>query len=254
MPGRRRARWQNRPMPRPIEALVHVDALAANLARRARGGAGGARLGGRQGRCLRPRHRQRLRRPAGRRRLRPARSRRGRAAARARLARPDPPSRRLLRARATSRPARAWASGTSFTAPRRSTGSPRTRPTRPHHVFLKMNSGMNRLGFAPAAFRAAWLRLDALAQVDEVTLMTHLADADAPRPGRRRRPGARRLRGRDRRPAGRALDLQQRRAAALRRAPRARLGRLGAAGHHALRLVARCGHAQRGAAGGCARR
>jgi alanine racemase len=51
---------------------------------------------------------------------------------------------------------------------------------RPHRVFLKMNSGMNRLGFAPAHFRAAWLRLDALAQVEAITLMTHLANADAP--------------------------------------------------------------------------
>ncbi len=50
---------------------------------------------------------------------------------------------------------------------------------RPHRVFLKMNSGMNRLGFSPAAFRAAWLRLDALPQVEGVVLMTHLADADA---------------------------------------------------------------------------
>ncbi|HTJ04974.1 MAG TPA: alanine racemase [Caldimonas sp.] len=50
---------------------------------------------------------------------------------------------------------------------------------RPHHVFLKLNSGMNRLGFAPERFRAAWLRLDALAQVDAITTMTHLANADA---------------------------------------------------------------------------
>jgi alanine racemase len=49
----------------------------------------------------------------------------------------------------------------------------------PHHVFLKLNSGMNRLGFAVDAYRAAWLRLDALAQVETITLMTHLADADA---------------------------------------------------------------------------
>jgi len=49
----------------------------------------------------------------------------------------------------------------------------------PHHVFLKMNSGMNRLGFAPDAYRAAWLRLDALPQVDAITLMTHLANSDA---------------------------------------------------------------------------
>jgi alanine racemase len=49
---------------------------------------------------------------------------------------------------------------------------------RPHRVFLKLNSGMNRLGFTPTAFRAAWARLDALPQVDEITLMTHFADAD----------------------------------------------------------------------------
>ncbi|MEO8836317.1 MAG: alanine racemase [Caldimonas sp.] len=51
---------------------------------------------------------------------------------------------------------------------------------RPQRVFLKLNSGMNRLGFAPGSFRAAWLRLDALPQVESITLMTHLADADAP--------------------------------------------------------------------------
>jgi alanine racemase len=51
----------------------------------------------------------------------------------------------------------------------------------PHRVFLKMNSGMNRLGFRPDAFRAAWVRLDALPQVDEITLMTHFSDADGER-------------------------------------------------------------------------
>jgi alanine racemase len=48
----------------------------------------------------------------------------------------------------------------------------------PHRVFLKMNSGMNRLGFAPERFRAAWTRLNALPQVDEISLMTHFSDAD----------------------------------------------------------------------------
>ena len=48
----------------------------------------------------------------------------------------------------------------------------------PHRVFLKMNSGMNRLGFMPERYRAAWTRLNALPQVDEVSLMTHFADAD----------------------------------------------------------------------------
>jgi alanine racemase len=49
---------------------------------------------------------------------------------------------------------------------------------RPHAVALKLNSGMNRLGFAPSAFRAAWQRLSVMPQVESVTLMTHFADAD----------------------------------------------------------------------------
>ncbi|WP_396433079.1 alanine racemase [Limnohabitans sp.] len=50
----------------------------------------------------------------------------------------------------------------------------------PHRVFLKMNSGMNRLGFTPQRFRSAWARLNALPQVDEISLMTHFSDADGP--------------------------------------------------------------------------
>lgn len=50
----------------------------------------------------------------------------------------------------------------------------------PHRVFLKMNSGMNRLGFTPQRYRSAWTRLDALPQVDEISLMTHFSDADGP--------------------------------------------------------------------------
>ncbi len=52
---------------------------------------------------------------------------------------------------------------------------------RAQRVFLKLNSGMNRLGFRPSAFRAAWLRLSALTQVDDIVLMTHFADADGAR-------------------------------------------------------------------------
>ena len=48
----------------------------------------------------------------------------------------------------------------------------------PQRVFLKMNSGMNRLGFKPERYRAAWTRLSALPQVDDITLMTHFSDAD----------------------------------------------------------------------------
>ena len=48
----------------------------------------------------------------------------------------------------------------------------------PQRVFLKMNSGMNRLGFTPERYRSAWTRLNALPQVDEISLVTHFSDAD----------------------------------------------------------------------------
>jgi alanine racemase len=48
----------------------------------------------------------------------------------------------------------------------------------PHRIFLKMNSGMNRLGFTPTRFRSAWTRLNQLPQVDEISLITHFSDAD----------------------------------------------------------------------------
>lgn len=51
----------------------------------------------------------------------------------------------------------------------------------PHRVFLKMNSGMNRLGFTPARYRSAYARLNALPQVEEISLITHFSDADGPR-------------------------------------------------------------------------
>ena len=50
-----------------------------------------------------------------------------------------------------------------------------------HRVFLKMNSGMNRLGFPPARYRSAWARLNALPQVDEISFISHFSDADGPR-------------------------------------------------------------------------
>ena len=51
----------------------------------------------------------------------------------------------------------------------------------PQRVFLKMNSGMNRLGFKPEQYRSAWSRLNALPQVDEISLITHFSDADTPK-------------------------------------------------------------------------
>lgn len=50
----------------------------------------------------------------------------------------------------------------------------------PHPVFLLMNSGMNRLGFRPEHYRAAYARLQGLTQVGAISLMTHFANADLP--------------------------------------------------------------------------
>ena len=57
----------------------------------------------------------------------------------------------------------------------------RARLARPIEVYLKMNTGMNRLGIRPAAFRAAHARLRAAPSVGALALMTHFADADGER-------------------------------------------------------------------------
>lgn len=46
------------------------------------------------------------------------------------------------------------------------------------HVWLWLDSGMHRLGFDSAGFRAAHARLAALPQVAEIVLATHMARAD----------------------------------------------------------------------------
>ncbi|KRB93278.1 alanine racemase [Noviherbaspirillum sp. Root189] len=46
------------------------------------------------------------------------------------------------------------------------------------HVHLKMNSGMNRLGFVAEKLQDAYQRLKAIPQVRQITLMTHFANAD----------------------------------------------------------------------------
>jgi len=48
-------------------------------------------------------------------------------------------------------------------------------------VFVKLNTGMNRLGFEPAALAAALADLRRQPSVGELTLMTHFASADEPR-------------------------------------------------------------------------
>lgn len=55
------------------------------------------------------------------------------------------------------------------------------RLKKPLNVQLKMNSGMNRLGFSPERYRAAWERARAIPGVSQIVLMTHFSDADGPR-------------------------------------------------------------------------
>ncbi|MEB0133887.1 alanine racemase [Actimicrobium sp. CCC2.4] len=54
-----------------------------------------------------------------------------------------------------------------------------TRFDAPVNVHLKMNSGMNRLGFMPQDFAAAYQRLRSNPRVGKIALMTHFANADA---------------------------------------------------------------------------
>lgn len=54
------------------------------------------------------------------------------------------------------------------------------RPARPLRCWLKLDSGMHRLGLEPAAFRAAHATLSACPWVGELIAMTHLACADDP--------------------------------------------------------------------------
>ena len=51
-----------------------------------------------------------------------------------------------------------------------------------HHfnVWLKLNTGMNRLGFIAEEFQHALRRLEACASVRQIRLMTHLAGAEEP--------------------------------------------------------------------------
>lgn len=50
----------------------------------------------------------------------------------------------------------------------------------PVDIYLKMNSGMNRLGFRPEQVSGAWQKLRALSNVGEMTLMAHFAYAENP--------------------------------------------------------------------------
>jgi alanine racemase len=54
----------------------------------------------------------------------------------------------------------------------------RARPQRKIGVWLKMDSGMHRLGMPPHAFREAYHRIKRLVHVNDVVLMSHFARAD----------------------------------------------------------------------------
>ncbi|MGB0665089.1 MAG: alanine racemase [Pontibacterium sp.] len=53
-----------------------------------------------------------------------------------------------------------------------------SQPKQPIHVWLKLDSGMHRLGFEPSAYQAAFEQLAALPQVASVNCMSHFAHAD----------------------------------------------------------------------------
>lgn len=54
----------------------------------------------------------------------------------------------------------------------------RVKLIKPLHIHLKMNTGMNRLGFMPKEYVSIYSRLKACKNVADITLMTHFATAD----------------------------------------------------------------------------
>ncbi|MFA7282118.1 MAG: alanine racemase, partial [Sterolibacterium sp.] len=59
-----------------------------------------------------------------------------------------------------------------------------TQLTTPLRVYLKLNTGMNRLGLDGGELRAALEKLQTAPQVSALSLMTHFADADSGEDGR----------------------------------------------------------------------
>lgn len=55
-----------------------------------------------------------------------------------------------------------------------------TELSKPIKIWLKMDSGMHRLGVHPDQYEAAYQELKSLPQVEEVVLMSHFASADEP--------------------------------------------------------------------------
>jgi alanine racemase len=113
-------------------------------------------------------------------------------------------------------------------------------PTR-QAVYLKLNTGMNRLGFDAEEFNTALDRLVMADCLESLTLMTHFADADEARGIEQQLARFRAMTG------GRALPASLANSAALLRFPDA-VGDWVRPGHHALRFVAVPRHANRGRA------
>lgn len=65
-------------------------------------------------------------------------------------------------------------------SPRQVDAIARFRPRRPLQVWLKLDSGMHRLGLSVPEFRAAHARLHGLPHVGAVVMMSHMARADEP--------------------------------------------------------------------------
>lgn len=56
----------------------------------------------------------------------------------------------------------------------------KVKPKKPIDIWLKINTGMGRLGFAPGEIKKALTLVEPLEGVQRVRLMTHLANADDP--------------------------------------------------------------------------
>ena len=54
----------------------------------------------------------------------------------------------------------------------------RAQLSAPLDIYVKINSGMNRLGFRPEQLHAVWKKLRSLENVGEMTLMAHFAEAE----------------------------------------------------------------------------
>ncbi|MRS16085.1 catabolic alanine racemase DadX [Enterobacteriaceae bacterium RIT691] len=50
----------------------------------------------------------------------------------------------------------------------------------PLDVYVKVNSGMNRLGFTPDKIHTVWQQLRGMSNVSDMTLMSHFAEAEKP--------------------------------------------------------------------------